>query len=192
MLRTVLLTLFTLVIAIGGGAVSVWLALGEGAGAVDVGGWTTFPDIATQDADPYSRARAARDGRLSLGRNEGLAFAATRDSAGDALRRDCAYTVEGSMPAARLWTLHAADPQGTAVPTGTRRDNFLTSWAVVFLPGDSLAITVGARPAPGNWLATSGSGPMRLVLTLYDTPLAGEAGLTDVVMPQVLKAGCDG
>lgn len=192
MLRTALLTLLTLAIAIGGGAASVWLALGEGVGAVDVGGWTTLPDIATQDANPYSRARAARDGRLSLGRNEGLAFAATRDSAGDALRRDCAYTIEGKIPAARLWTLHAADPAGIAISTGTRRDNFLSSWAVLFLPDDSLAITVGAHPAPGNWLATSGSGPMQLVLTLYDTPLAGEAGLADVVMPQVLKADCDG
>jgi hypothetical protein len=192
MLRTILLTLLTFAVAIGGGAASVWLALGEGVGAVDVGGWTTLSDMATQDADPYSRARAARDGLLALGRNEGLAFAATRDSAGDALRRDCAYTVEGKIPAARLWTLYAADPQGAAVATGTRRDNFLTSWAVLFLPDDSLAITVGPRPAPGNWLATSGSGPMQLVLTLYDTPLAGEAGLTDVVMPQVLKAGCYG
>ena len=192
MLRTILLTLLTLVLAIGGGAASVWLALGEGVGAVDVGGWSTLPDIATQDANPYSRARAARDGLLALGRNEGLAFAATRDSAGDPLRRDCAYTIEGKIPAARLWTLHAADPQGAAVSTGTRRDNFLSSWAVLFLPDDSLAITVGARPAPGNWLATSGSGPMQLVLILYDTPLAGEAGLTDIVMPQVLKAGCNG
>ena len=192
MLRTVLLTLLTLAVAIVGGAASVWLALGEGVGAVYVGGWTTFPDMATQDANPYSRARAARDGLLALGRGEGLALAATQDSAGDALRRDCAYIVEGTMPAARLWTLHAADPLGAAIPTGTRRDDFLSSWAVLFLPDDSLAITVGARPAPGNWLAASGSGPMQLVLTLYDTPLAGEAGLTDIVMPQVLKAGCDG
>lgn len=192
MLRTVLLTLLTLAVAIGGGAVSVWMALGEGAGAVNVGGWTTLPDAGAEDADPYSRAQAARDGLLALGRNEGLAFAATRDSAGDALRRECAYTVEGKMPAARLWTLHAADRQGVAVATGTRRDAFLSSWAVLFRPDDALAITVGAQPAPGNWLATSGSGPMQLVLTLYDTPLAGEAGMADTVMPRVLKAGCDG
>jgi hypothetical protein len=194
MLRTILLTLLMLAVAIGGGAVSVWLALDarSGIGAVSLGGWTAAPDIDAADADPYSRARASRDGRLPLGRAEGLALIATRDSAGDPLLRQCAYMVEGSIPSARLWTLHAADPTSAAVPSGTRHANFLTSWGVIYLADGSLAIAIGRPAAPGNWLATSGSGPMSLVLTLYDTPLSGEAGLADIVMPQVLRTGCDG
>ena len=78
MLRTVLLTLATLAIAIGGGAASVWYALElqEGVGAVTIGSWTAYPDIGAPDADPYSKARAAREGLLALGRAEGLAFVA--------------------------------------------------------------------------------------------------------------------
>ena len=34
----------------------------EGIGAVTVGHWTAFPDLGTPQADPYSKARIAREG----------------------------------------------------------------------------------------------------------------------------------
>ncbi len=100
MLRTILLTAFILVTAIAGGAVSVWYALRsqEGIGAVTIGPWTTFPDLGTSQADPYSKARIAREGVLSLGLAEGLAFVAQRDSDGATLDRNCTYAVEGTFP----------------------------------------------------------------------------------------------
>lgn len=193
MLRTALLTLLTLVIAIGGGAASVWYALSarEGVGAITIGGWTAYPEMGTPDADPYSKARVAREGLLVLGRAEGLAFVAQRDSTGESLRRECRYTVEGVVPPARLWTLYATDAGRVALTPGAHKAGMLNSYGVLFLPDNSLAITVGAAPAPGNWLATGGSGPMSLVLTLYDTPVAGGAGMTDIELPQILKVGCD-
>src|SRR5262245_13147218 len=100
MFRTVLLTLATLAIAIGGGAGSVWYALNaqEGVGAVTIGSWTAYPDMGAPDADPYSKARQARLGLLPLGRAEGLAFIATRDAAGAPLSTQCSYLIEGSTP----------------------------------------------------------------------------------------------
>lgn len=193
MLRTALLTLLTLIIAIGGGAASVWYALSarEGVGAITIGGWTAYPEMGTPDADPYSKARVAREGLLVLGRAEGLAFVAQRDSTGESLRRECRYTVEGVVPPARLWTLYATDTERAALAPGAHMAGMLNSYGVLFLPDNSLAITVGTAPAPGNWLATGGSGPMSLVLTLYDTPVAGGAGMTDIELPQILKVGCD-
>ncbi|MEQ1950736.1 DUF1214 domain-containing protein [Mesorhizobium yinganensis] len=193
MLRTVLLTLLAVAVAIGGGTVSVLVALDvpEGVGTVSVGGWTALPDAGAFARDPYSNARSIREGLLPLGRMEGLTFVAARDSAGDKLRRECAYTIEGALPTARLWTLHTADKEMQPIASGTRRQNFLSSRDVLFLSDDSLLITVGARAAPGNWLATGGSGPMRLVLILYDTPLAADPDLGSIAMPQIIKAGCD-
>jgi hypothetical protein len=54
MFRTVLLTVVTLTIAIGGGAASVWYALQaqEGVGAVTIGSWTAYPNMGAPDADP--------------------------------------------------------------------------------------------------------------------------------------------
>ena len=85
MFRTVFLTLVTLAIAIGGGAASVWYTLRaqEGIGAVTIGNWTAYPSMGAVDADPYSKARAAREGILALGRAEGLAFFSNRDSNGN-------------------------------------------------------------------------------------------------------------
>lgn len=193
MLKTALLIAFTLAVAIGGGAASVWYALQarEGVGAVTIGGWTAYPENGTPESDPYSRARVAREGLLALGRAEGLAFVAQRDSNGDGLRRNCRYTIEGTVPPARFWTLYAADEAMAAIATGTRRANALNSFQLLHQPDSSLAISISSRPSPGNWLRVTGAGPMYFVLTLYDTPIASSTGVADVELPQILKAGCD-
>ncbi len=193
MLRTALLTVLTLAIAIGGGAASVWYALTaqEGVGAVTIAGWTAYPEMGTPNADPYSKARVARDGILVLGRAEGLAFVAQHDSTGETLHRECRYTVEGTVPPARLWTLYALDSRSVAIAAPAHMPGVVNSYGVLFLPDNSLTVTVGAPPAPGNWLSTGGVGPMSLVLTLYDTPVAGGSGMADIELPQILKVGCD-
>jgi hypothetical protein len=194
MLKSAFLTLLTLTIAIGGGTVSLWYALRaqDGLGAVAIGGWIAFPDIGTPNADPYSQARVARQGILSLGRAEGLAFTAERDAGGALLRRNCSYRIEGSTPPARFWTLYAADRAGRVIKAVDGRASALHSLELLRQPDSTFAIAVGSRPAPGNWLAVSGSGAMRLVLTLYDTPVAGSTGIAEVQLPLVLEAGCDG
>ena len=193
MLKTASLIALALCVAIGGGAASVWYALQsqEGVGAVTIGGWTAYPDIGTPESDPYSKARVAREGMLALGRAEGLAFLAQRDSNGDALRRECRYTIEGAVPTARFWTLYAADEGMTAIDSGTLRANALHSLGVLRRADNSLSISVSARPSPGNWLEVPGSGRMFFVLTLYDTPVASSTGVAGFELPQVIKAGCD-
>ncbi len=193
MLRTLFLTLTVLVIAIGGGAGSVWLALNasEGIGAVNIGAWTAFPDVGTPEADTYSKARFAREGGLSLGRAEGIAFSAQRDSAGDPLRRECSYVIEGAIPSARFWTLYAADARRIVLPPTIRRVPALHSLEMLRTTDGAIRMDIGRNPAPGNWLGVTGRGPMQLVLTLYDTPTATAARVMEVDLPQVLKVGCD-
>lgn len=193
MLKNTFLVALTLAIAIGGGAASVWYALKlqDRIGAVTIGGWTAFPEIGTPDADPYSKARVAREGILALGRAEGLSFIAQRDSNGDALRRGCSYTIKGAVPSARLWTFYAADETLTVIDSEKRRAPALHSYEMLRLPDNSVSITVGRHPAPGNWLTTDGSGPMFFVLTLYDTTIASSTGIANVQLPLITKAGCD-
>lgn len=194
MFKTVLLTLLTLLIAVGGGAASVWLMLEADmdAGAVTVGEWSAYPDAGTERANPYARARFAREGGLALGQAEGIAFVAAQDSAGAPLSRRCSYVLEGPLPPARFWTLYAADGAQAALPPRGRRAAALHSRAVLRRPDGSLALAVGPRPRAGNWLATGGDGPMLLVLTLFDTPVANGGQVLDIALPQVLRTGCDG
>jgi hypothetical protein len=193
MLRTILLTLLALAIALGLGAGSVWYAIKtpEGVGSVTISGWTAYPDMGTPEANPYSKARADYDGQLPLGRAEGLAFVANRDASGAPLRRDCRYLVSGTFAPARIWTVFAVDEMALEIPSGSRMANWLNSQSVLFEPDNSVKISVSGRAQPGNWLPVSGSGPMSLVLTLYDTPAAASTIDPGLPLPRISLAGCD-
>jgi hypothetical protein len=193
MLRNVLLTALAVVIAIFGGAGSVWYALSaqQGVGALTVGPWTTYPELGTPHADPYSKARVAREGVLALGRAEGLIFVAATDSTGVGLRRECSYTIEGTMPPARFWTLFAADGTMTPLARDDARPAATHSQEVLRRPGNVVAVTLSRHAAPGNWIATAGSGAMTVVLTLYDTPVAGGTGMAEIQLPQLVRGACD-
>jgi len=193
MLKTAFVIFVVLCISIVGGGASVWYTLkaNERVGAVTIGEWTAFPYIGTPDADPYSKARVAREGLLALGRAEGLSFSANSDATGEALRRECAYRIEGPVPSARFWTLYAIDTAGGVIRAGERRPGALHSNQLIRRIDNSVSIAAGAHPAPGNWLALSGAGPMTFVLTFFDTPIASSTGAADIVLPSIIKAGCD-
>lgn len=193
MLRTVFLVLLAVSVAIAGGAGSVWYALGsqDGIGAVNIGGWTAFPNIGTPDADPYSKARVAREGVLTLGRAEGLTFIAQRDSTGARLSRACSYVVQGATPPARFWTLYAANENLAVLDTQRKRKPAVSSIGLLRTADNAFAIAISPNATPGNWLGIDGAGNFTVVLTLYDTPIASSSGIDAVELPQVLKVGCD-
>lgn len=193
MFRTILPIAISLCIAIGGGAWSVRYALDRGLGIdmLRAGAWTASPDLGTPDASPYARAAVARRGELPLGRAEGLAFRAERDGADAPLRRDCTYRIAGHTPPSRFWTLYATDRKMTPLPATEGRPAALQSMTLLREADGSFVVTVSAHPTPGNWLPVSGSGDMSFILTLYDTPVAGSMEISRIVLPRVLKAGCD-
>lgn len=193
MFRTTLFTLIVLVIAIVGGSASAWYALQarEGTGAVHVGPWTAYPDSGTPEADPYTKARLAREGTLALGKAEGLPFAADTDSSGMPLLRECRYVIAGAFPAARFWTLYSIDQSFAAITSERYRSTALHSYEILQEGEETVTISVQGQPAPGNWLMVPGSGPFHLVLTFYDTPIANSTGLAGIHLPEITKSGCD-
>lgn len=193
MIRTALLVLLTLVVAVLGGAASVWYVLlpEEGIGSVAVGGWAAQPLMGTPDADPYTKARIARQGVLALGRAEGMPFIALTDSAGTPLRAECEYTVEGKVPPSRFWTLFPVDRSMRSLASDPTRRAAISSLELVRAADDAVTIAVGPRPRPGNWMAVRAEGPMAFVLTLYDAPIAGNADFAGLEMPQVIRMRCD-
>lgn len=193
MLKNILSTLLVSAIAIGAGGGSVWYALDarSGVGAIRIGPWTAFPDVGTPQADPYTQARVAREGVLPLGRAEGLAFVAETDSSGAPLQRECRYSIDGSFPTARFFTLYAADAALDLIETGKPRRAALQSQQLLRRADDTALVSTGRRPQPGNWLAMAGTGPLAFVLTFYDTPIASSTGLSDVQLPAIRKVGCD-
>jgi hypothetical protein len=53
-----------------------------------------------------------------------------------------------------------------------------------------IAIAVSPVPVPGNWIYAGPDGPFSLVMTLYDTAIASDTGLTTMTMPAVTLEVC--
>ncbi|MCX5572183.1 DUF1214 domain-containing protein [Kaistia nematophila] len=158
-------------------------------GAVTRGAWTAWPDTGSADADPYTAAMLARTGEVPLGAGEGLAFSADADGAGARLTGGCTYRITGQTPPARLWTLTVYDADGHLMDNPARRTAF-HSREVLRHEDGSFTISVSRAAQPGNWLPVTTTEGIRLILRLYDTPLAGGARVGAVVMPEIAKAGC--
>jgi len=188
MLKSLLLIALALVIALGGGAGSVWLMMEEvqDFGAMTIGEWSVNPTEGTPQADPYAKARFAREGKLSLGVAEGAQFVAARDTTGQLLRGACDYIVTGSVPASRFWTVHAVQPGASEPPRA------LQSLALLRDASGSFSIALSRHPMPGNWLQIGADAPYRLVLAVYDTPTVGSADLAEITLPRIVRERCDG
>ncbi|MCP1198143.1 DUF1214 domain-containing protein [Notoacmeibacter sp. MSK16QG-6] len=187
MLRTILLTALSCILALGLGGGSAWFALdrADALGALNIGKWVAYPEAGTDRADPYTRARIARNAALPLAPAEGLVFSRRSDESDRPLRAGCQYILEGRLPSARFWTLHAAPLSSDASIADEDRRVALHSRALLRQPDGSIRIAIGPTIRPGNWLPVAGNGPFRLILSLYDTPLGSGTSISPLGMPTV-------
>jgi hypothetical protein len=87
--------------------------------------------------------------------------------------------------------LYASRPNEEALNVSSDLPAALNSITSLKNPDGTLTITIGAKAAPGNWLAIpDDSGPVMLNLTLLDTPAAGNSGLVALSMPRIERMGC--
>ncbi|MGN6548278.1 MAG: DUF1214 domain-containing protein [Pararhizobium sp.] len=192
MLRVPFLVALALAIAFAGGVASSFYALriGEGFDIITIGPWKAWPELQTSRADPYAMAHRARSGDILLGEAEGLIFIATTDSSGRPLLGRCSYAITGQTPAARFWTLRMTDAADRPLPSNEALPSAFQSHAVLRRTDGSFTIVASSEPVAGNWMALSHRGPIRFVLTLLDTPTAGNAGLVSLEMPAIKRRSC--
>jgi hypothetical protein len=71
------------------------------------------------------------------------------------------------------------------------REGF-TSTEVLRTPDGRFTVMLGPDVQPGNWLPSPrASGPVRLALRLYDTPVAASTGSLDRdSLPAITRLGC--
>lgn len=158
-------------------------------GRVTVGPWTAWPRAGGREADPYTRAVNARRGDIPLAVGEGLVLRATTDSAGQGLDVGCTYRIGATTPQARFWTLTLYDGGGRPV-TGDGRSTF-TSAEVLRDAAGRFTIVAAREASSGNWIMMPQSGPISLVLRLYDTPASsGSAALDRASVPSIERGEC--
>lgn len=190
-MRFVLRLLLMIVVALAVGFGLSYHALTDGRyfGAVQLGAWVAWPDIGAPTPNPYTRAHIARDAAFQLGRSEGLQFIAGTDDDGEPLDLACAYLIEGRVPVSAFWTLAAVDGDWINI-AAPDTDAALRSSEVARLDRGLLQIRVGTRLQPLNWLEVTGSGPFRLVLTLYDTTALSGFSSADMTLPAIKREDC--
>jgi len=183
---------FALLLAAAVGLGMTWLTISRGVafGTMTVGAWTAWPKTGSVDIDPYARATIARTGELPLGTGDGVAFYARTDDAGNVLDGRCTFTISGTTPTARYWTLTLYDRNGRLVANTLDRHGF-TSTEIVRDTAGRFNISVAPRARPGNWLPTGGIERYVLVWRLYDTPVGVASRTTKQdPMPAVARKAC--
>lgn len=155
-----------------------------------IGVWTFVPRIGAADLDPYQRARMFLEGFLPLADGEGFSLRAERDSTGQRLDATCTYRLEGTMPAARYWSVTVTDRNGRLIPNLAERHGF-TSAELIYPHGRPVRIMLSPQAQPGNWLPLAGEGPIAITLRFYDTPLSASASVLDAKhVPDLVRMEC--
>lgn len=165
------------------------LDLGYGFDAVEVGPWKAWPSVGGMEIDPYARAVISRSGEAPLGKEQGLAFVAARDSLGEKLSGACRYRIFDPTPPARFWTLGLATPAGGLIANAAGRHEY-SSADILRREGGGFRIEVSPTVEPGNWLSQGDAGRFVVVLRLYDTGLAPDTRLDPANFPKIVKLRC--
>jgi hypothetical protein len=162
--------MLVIAIALSSGLGSALFALesSRNRGTMSIGPWTAAPQAGVDN--PYATAIAATTLDLPFGASEGIVFTARTDSRGDPLTGNCSYTIAGSAPASRLWTLTVYDADNGLMANAASRTGF-HSRELLWEPDGQFKITASISAQPGNWIPTNVADRLVFVFRIYDTPL---------------------
>lgn len=176
-----------------GGLVSGGPKIGN---AIQVDSWRSDWSIGSVNADPYVRARVARNGLMGLRKEEAVYFISTEDDQGERLSADCTYVVSGESFPARWWSITLYDGENRLPMNSDGRLSFDQTQAETAASDSKAAWAFqvsAARPSAADmpWVSSRAGGFFDLTLRLYqpsDDLLANPESA--LVPPQIERVAC--
>jgi hypothetical protein len=174
------------------------ISTGLGSMSVDNGNWATSISTGSADAGVMLKATIAMGGLLASTRENSMYYR-LNSVAGEPLRLNCRYRIEGDDYDADWWSVTAYGWDNYLIPNRLKRYSF-NNENILRRDDGSWVIHVGAQEQSGNWLPVGPSGAptwrklpdydFDLLLRLY-TP--GQAYLDtpqSAALPIVTLEGC--
>lgn len=178
-----------------GGMISGSPSIGN---AINVDEWRSDWSIGSENADPYVRARVARNGLMGLRKEEAVYFLRTEDDAGEALNETCTYLVSGGTLPAAWWSITLYDADNRLPMNDDARLSFDQSAADrLYGEGGSDWSFIVSSSAPEQaetaWVSSRAGGAFDLTLRLYQpsAALLDDPGAT-LSPPRIERLSCDG
>lgn len=190
-IKLLLNTIAFIVVGLAVGYFTVDLAVTRGFSPITqtTGPWTLWPQAASIDADPYTRAHFASFGKLGLVQFEALEYRAERDSSGARLDQACTYVLSGASLDGRWWNIAAYDDNRRPLSNRANRHSFNSENILRDMDG-AYRIVLSSTPHPGNWLPLGSGGAFRLILTIVDPPAAYRGSEGSVPLPRIERRSC--
>ena len=140
--------------------------------AINIDDWRSDWSIGSENADPYVRARVARNGLMGLRKEEAVYFLKTEDDSGEALSEACTYRVQGGQFPAAWWSITLYDAGNKLPMNDDGRLSFDQSQAQSLYGADesdwSFIVSAKAPDTENTaWVSSRAGGSFDLTLRLY-------------------------
>lgn len=187
------LVVFT-AIALAVGLGSAWQMVDQGSALTTLrdGPWTAWYAAGEPNADPYTKARVARSGRLPVVSTAAMEFLARTDAEGEPLVSECHYSVRVPEVPALWWSLALYDGESRLIQNSAERHAFNSK--TVLPPSDGAAeIALAPTPRAGYWLPTGKNANLILVFRVfrpYDTADLASGEMPEDILPRIERVDC--
>ncbi len=162
------------------------------------GDWETNISTGSQDAGVMLKAAVALGGLLASTQENSMYYRLSA-VAGEPLRLNCRYKIEGKEYNADWWSITAYGWDNYLIPNAQKRYSFNNQNLIRNADG-SWIITVAATEQPGNWLPVGSSGASHwrqfshhdfdLLLRLYTPGVAYIRSPQSAPLPSVTRESC--
>jgi hypothetical protein len=188
-----LLAFSTLAVVLGLGSARYMVENGASFTTQQAGPWRFWYNEGRPDADPYTRARAARSGRLPVTASSALFLTALTDSDGRRLTSRCSYEIVARPLPAQWWNITVFNADGRLIPNKAERYAFNSENLTLPAGGAAYRIYLSSKARGGAWLPSGENNKLMLVMNIIRPQNLADAStgkLRPESLPEIRKTGC--